>query len=412
MKTIEEKAEAYDEAIEGIQEILSSGEDSIKISRLRLRLQGIFPELKNNEDEDERIRKEIIRVFKGEISFTSEKTNEKYIAWLEKQKDYIKLPHSAYTSNKNVIEFANKYSNAVWEELMDNFKKNGNYRIGCNDVSDIVLNAIINTHNWLEKQKEQKHTDKVKPKFKIGDFLVNDYCMGKVISLTNDAYLLDSGQGIPFSCEHNVHLWTINDAKDGDVLADKYDNIGIFREHEGKCWYSHIYLGCDSKIRGFGFGGMHEQTDTHPATKEQRDLLFQAIDKSRFEWNTEKEKLKLKELANQEEAKSSDQETSDWSEEDRSFYFWTICNLTNLKDRFGESYGQSGKCIDWLKSLKGRVLSQSLRPLNTWKPSDLPHWKKSTLPNDNSTGFNGDYFLYKGYNINYKELFEKLPKDD
>ena len=51
-------------------------------------------------------------------------------------------------------------------------------------------------------------------------------------------------------------------------------------------------------------------------------------------------------------------------------------------------------------------------PKNTLKPSDLPHWKKSTLPNDNTTGFNSDYFCHKGYSINYKELFEKLPKDD
>lgn len=57
----------------------------------------------------------------------------------------------------------------------------------------------------------------------------------------------------------------------------------------------------------------------------------------------------------------------------------------------------------WLKSIKERY---------TLKSSDLPHWKKSTLPNDNTTGFNSDYFCHKGYHINYKELFEKLPKDE
>jgi len=56
---------------------------------------------------------------------------------------------------------------------------------------------------------------------------------------------------------------------------------------------------------------------------------------------------------------------------------------------------------------------KAIRPTKAWKPSDLPHWKKSTLPNDNNTtGFNSDYFCHKGYIINYKELFEKLPKDD
>ena len=57
----------------------------------------------------------------------------------------------------------------------------------------------------------------------------------------------------------------------------------------------------------------------------------------------------------------------------------------------------------WFKSLKDRY---------TWRPSDLPHWEKSTLPNDSTTGFNSDYFCHNGYCINYKELFEKLPKDD
>ena len=47
------------------------------------KLENIFPELK--ESEDDRIRKDIIRVFKGEIPFTSEKENEKYIVWIERQ---------------------------------------------------------------------------------------------------------------------------------------------------------------------------------------------------------------------------------------------------------------------------------------------------------------------------------------
>ena len=64
MKT-EEKAEAYDRAIEGIQEILISGQDSIKMSRLRLRLQGIFHELA--ESDDEKIRKEIMDIIENII---------------------------------------------------------------------------------------------------------------------------------------------------------------------------------------------------------------------------------------------------------------------------------------------------------------------------------------------------------
>ena len=40
------------------------------------------------------------------------------------------------------------------------------------------------------------------------------------------------------------------------------------------------------------------------------------------------------------------------SEEDKDFMYDTLSNLTELKDRYGEGYGNVGKCIDWLKSLK------------------------------------------------------------
>ena len=93
--SIEQKAEAYDKAIEGIQEILSSGQDSIKMSRLQLRLQGIFPELK--ESKNEKIRKKLISFVKnwdkgGIVSkYTSNANDIKQIlAWLEKQGESVK----------------------------------------------------------------------------------------------------------------------------------------------------------------------------------------------------------------------------------------------------------------------------------------------------------------------------------
>lgn len=84
---------------------------------------------------------------------------------------------------------------------------------------------------WLEKQGKKKTTNKVEPKFKVDDWIANDYCTGKVIALTDDAYLLDSGQGIPFSCEHNVHLWTIADAEADsniDVLLNALTTVSEY----------------------------------------------------------------------------------------------------------------------------------------------------------------------------------------
>lgn len=77
--------EKYEMALEGIQEILGSGEDSIKMSRLQLRLQGIFPELKESDDE----RTWLINYLSNRIlnsSIIAENENlKKAIAWLEKQ---------------------------------------------------------------------------------------------------------------------------------------------------------------------------------------------------------------------------------------------------------------------------------------------------------------------------------------
>lgn len=44
--------EKYKEALETVQEILNSGSNSIMMSRLKLRLQSVFPELKESKDEE------------------------------------------------------------------------------------------------------------------------------------------------------------------------------------------------------------------------------------------------------------------------------------------------------------------------------------------------------------------------
>lgn len=98
MKTVEQKAKAYDETIGKLQSLINSAN---KQGHIIIRIEDIenfFPELK--ESEDDSIRKNIIRVLKGEISFTSEKENEKYIAWLEKQ-----CKKSVWTDNDRIMAF-------------------------------------------------------------------------------------------------------------------------------------------------------------------------------------------------------------------------------------------------------------------------------------------------------------------
>lgn len=157
---------------------------------------------------------------------------------------------------------------------------------------------VDNLHNYL--YGEQKPADKIEPKFNVGDYLVNDYCKGKVIALTDDAYLLDTEQGIPFSYEHNAHLWTIQDAEDGDVLAVEDKNfatpfVAIYKSlgdtvDEEPTYNSRCFIGFDGNFYTGEEG--HVIEGIHPATKEQRVLLFSKMKEAGYEWDAEKKEPK------------------------------------------------------------------------------------------------------------------------
>ena len=40
-------------------------------------------------------------------------------------------------------DYASRYSRLIWKNLMDRFEKDSNFKIGANDVSDYVYNAIL-----------------------------------------------------------------------------------------------------------------------------------------------------------------------------------------------------------------------------------------------------------------------------
>ena len=108
-------------------------------------LENLFSELR--ESEDERMRQRIIQAIRLRADDMNEEWSDE-IAWLEKQKK-----SDALINTTSEMEYAKNYSYDVWEKLMSKFNAMAGYRIGCNDVSDIVLNAILNAFEWRNKQK-------------------------------------------------------------------------------------------------------------------------------------------------------------------------------------------------------------------------------------------------------------------
>ena len=271
-KTIEQKARAYDKAFERAKRMFSEKE-----------LNYIFSEL--TESEDEKIKKRIIQAIKIREKEMNEEWSDE-IAWIEKQGN--NLVENGYTNNKDVIEYAGNYSRTIWRKLMDNFKNIKDYHIGCNDVSDIVLNAIINTYNWLEKPIN-------KPKFHEGDFIKHNKAnvIYKIISVNSGSYYIENidtnGRIELFHVEQNFHLWSIDDAKDGDILYSPKHNLLWIYKNKGK-YHAAINLNYANPI-SFD-SNIVIPSDVCPAIKEQCNFLLQKMSEAGYIVDFKKKKLR------------------------------------------------------------------------------------------------------------------------
>ena len=93
----------YDEALERMKS-WARGEHSECFSEARKAAEFIFPELA--ESEDERIRKELLDYLKERTvveSLTDTRVKKDWIAWLEKQKEQLKIKQDMLTTFRNSV---------------------------------------------------------------------------------------------------------------------------------------------------------------------------------------------------------------------------------------------------------------------------------------------------------------------
>lgn len=139
-----------------------------------------------------------------------------------------------------------------------------------------------------------------KPKFKIGDWIVNNKHKDVffINNITSRYCILEDTKGIVYQPplpldENDYHLWTIDDAKEGDVLATDDDNICVFdgTVKDGK--YPFAYCGLTRHRFEFYDRRLPFTHDNiHPATIEQRNLLFSKMKEAGYEWDADKKELK------------------------------------------------------------------------------------------------------------------------
>ena len=229
--------EKYEQALKRAKELL---EDMDKGDYFASNgdIENIFPELKEKESEDEKIRKAI----------------HIYLDWLDGRKACA--PKGIYS------------------------------------IKEMLA--------WLEKQGENKPTDKVEPKFKTGDWIIFNGVILHIDEVVNGYYRTTSrGDGIHNSYDWNIdnaaRLWTIQEAKDGDVLVNG-SNIFIFHFLNGTLLMGYCHINTDDG-RFYDDLGKNEcfcliDAVVTPASKEQRDLLFRQMKEEGYEWDSEKKELK------------------------------------------------------------------------------------------------------------------------
>ena len=158
----------------------------------------------------------------------------------------------------------------------------------------------------IEEQGEKKPVDKVEPKFKAGNwYQCTKNFFGKGVTFDkNTAYycaiegcLLDGCHiAIVKDLYDNFKLWTIQDAKDGDVLLEEETGEPFIYNGNRATYFSGYFLGAYCGIYNGEFnpyGNIHHWgKNSCPATKEQRDLLFQKMKEAGYEWDSEKKELK------------------------------------------------------------------------------------------------------------------------
>ena len=220
---------------------------------------------------------------------------------------------------------------------------------------DVIEKAKV--LSWLEKQGEQKATDKVEPKFKVGDWIIrsaegfkhNTYRITEV----KDYYVCEElkGRRVTFTfndVRKNFKLWDISDAKDGDVLYSLDSNRPFIYKERKQNEQAIAYCGLNIYGKFFVWDTKDcviTLNNCVPATKEQRDLLFKKMQEAGYQWDPDKKELKKVE------------KIIVWSKEDEEI-FENLSDYLENESIFSENEEDVtyfNEYIEWLKSLKKRL---------------------------------------------------------
>ena len=315
----------YEEAIERAKYALTTDMDNSG----HWAVNYIFPQLKENKDE---------KVMKALIHLVN--------------------------SNKEGSFGIDNYDGIKWDDILSWIEIQGEHKHfrDCIQTGDEVTR---NQDGDIVNLSQLKRITKLKPKFKTDDWVqIDGGHVMKILEVKKDVLCYrilnwcgnESVRKIS-DIDSIAHLWTIQDAKNGDVLAYNDGSLTIFRYRlsglDAGLYMSYVLL--TDKIE---FKQTCAISNVHPATKEQSDLLFQKMKETGYEWDFEKKELRTIE------------QKSTWSEEDLT----CLGYLAKFVDENGDSfYGKNKQnVVKWIQSFANLNPTQK----QEWSEEDEKMWSQ------------------------------------
>lgn len=195
---------------------------------------------------------------------------------------------------KSIIAMTERYANG--NDLRDFYD---NVKVKCKEAVDY-------DKTWIKKQDAPKDYNSIDPhfgkpietksKFKVGDWTaanrVNFRSPTKIVDISDTEYRVEDAKGTSGVPEidyfdERYHLWTIADAKDGDILISACGNPFIYNGNSNPS-YVGAYGGI-ATASGFKRSAEKchwtENINIHPATKEEQDYLFKKMGEAGYMWD-------------------------------------------------------------------------------------------------------------------------------
>ena len=352
-------------------------------------LESLFPELAGSEDEQ--IRKELTKHLKegveGYMPAGDSSDYRRWLDWLEKQGKSSDQIH--YWTEEEIepiisdyLRGAEHYGGMIGRlrclkpKSLENQgeqkpaieMKTPEESLGIdsdtyNEIVDECIYGEQKSQRMISAEAKEamygKPSDKVEPKFKVGDWVVyyrNDSSREvlQVYDIRDGRYYFTDNVHFSWSvkeCDEKSHLWTIQDAKDGDVLYCENSGIEYIVMNNGinKCNNIDSYFEYNSED-GFDIGVPSvlsaEEDIITPATNEQRDTLMKAMADAGYTFDFDKRELK-----------KIEQKSAEWSEEDENILSNAIFFIREYQTptRDKTMLNAAKEAEDWLKSLKQRI---------------------------------------------------------